>query len=55
MIPCPCRTPYVDETGHLINQRIHENAANIKHRMTHSSTLVEHVEKTKHHIYIEDT
>lgn len=54
IIPCSCGTPYIGETGCSINQRIGEHAANIKHRRTKSSTLAEHVERTKHHVCIEE-
>ena len=42
IIPCSCGTPYIGETGRSINQRICEHVADIKHRRSHSSTLVEH-------------
>ena len=54
IIPCSCGTPYIGETGHSINQRISEQAADLKHRRTKSSALAEHVEKTKHHVCIEE-
>ena len=53
VIPFPYGTPYIDETGRSINQRIREHAANIKYGRTHSSALAEHVDKSKHHICIE--
>lgn len=46
--------PYIGETGHSINQRITEHAADLKHRRTKSSALAEHAEKTKHHDCIEE-
>ena len=52
VIPCSCGSPYIGETGCLINQRIHEHADDIKHGRTHSSTLAEHRDKYKHHICI---
>lgn len=30
LIPCSCRTPYIGETYHSINESIHEHATNIK-------------------------
>jgi len=54
IIPCSCGTPYIGETGRSINQRISEHATNLKHRRTKSSALAEHVEKTKHHVCIEE-
>jgi len=49
-----CGTPYIGDIGHLINQRIHEHATDIKHGKPCSSALAEHAEKTKHHIFIEE-
>ena len=54
IIPCSCRTPYIGETGRFINQRISEHATDLKHRRAKSSALAEHVEKTKHHVCIEE-
>ena len=54
LISCSCETPYIGETSRSISQRIHEHAADLKHNRSHSFALVEHVEKTKHHICIED-
>ena len=54
MILCSCGTSYIGETCRSINQRIKEHAVHIKHGRTKSSALVEHAEKTKHHICIEE-
>ena len=54
IIPCSCGTPYIGETGRSINQRISENTTYLKHRRTKSSALAEHVEKTYHHVCIEE-
>jgi len=54
IIPCSCGTPYIGETGHSINQRISEHAADLKHRRAKSSTLAEHADKINHHVYIEE-
>lgn len=54
VIPCSFGTTYVGESGCSINQRIQEHAEKIKHGRTHSLALAEHVEKRKHHIFIED-
>ena len=54
IIPCSCGTPYIGETGCSINQRISEHTTNLKHRRTRSSALAEQVEKTKHHVCIEE-
>ena len=53
IIHCSCGTTYIGETRRSINQRINEHAANLKHGRTKSSALVEHAEKTKHHVCIE--
>ena len=55
VIQCSCGTPYIGETSRLINQRICEYAANIKHVKTRSSALEEHADKSKHHICIEES
>ena len=54
MIPCSYGTPYIGETGRSINQRINEHVTDLKHRRTKSSASAEHVEKTKHHVCIEE-
>ena len=54
IIPCSCGIPYIGETGRSISQRISEHATDLKHRRTKSSDLVEHAEKTKHHVCIEE-
>jgi len=54
IIPCSCGTSYIGEMGRSINQRIKEHTAAIMHNRTRSSALEEHVEKTKHHICIEE-
>lgn len=54
IIPFSCGTPYIGETGCSINQRISEHAADLKHMRTKSSALAEHVEKTNHHVCIEE-
>lgn len=53
-IPCSCGTSYIGETDRPINQRIKEQVVDIKHGRSHSLALVEHAEKTKHHICIEE-
>ena len=54
IIPCSCGTPYIGDTGHSINQRISEHVVDLKHRRTKSFALAENVEKTNHHVCIED-
>ena len=54
LIPCSCGTPYIGETGRSIHQRISEHAADLRHGRTKSSALAEHVDKTKHHVCIEE-
>ena len=55
LVPCSCGTPYIGETGQQINQRIHEHTKDIRHNFSRSSDLVEHAEKSKHHVCIEDS
>ena len=55
MIPCSCGTPYIGETGRSIRQKIWEHATDIKHNRPRTSALVEHVEKSCHHVCIEDS
>ena len=55
LIPCSCGTPYVGETGRSMRQRIREHVADIRHNRSHTSALVEHVEKSGHHVCIEDS
>ena len=54
IIPSSCGTPYIGETGRSINQKISEHAADLKHRRESSCTSAEHVEKTNHHVCIEE-
>jgi len=54
LIPCSCGTPYIGETGRSIQQRIGEHAADLRHGRIKSSALAEHVDKTKHHVCIEE-
>jgi len=54
LIPCSCGTPYIGETGRSIHQRICEHAADLRHGRTKSSALAEHVDKTSHHVCIEE-
>ena len=55
LIPCSCGTPYIGETGRSIRQRIREHAADIRHNRSRTSALDEHVEKSCHHVCIEDS
>ena len=55
LIPCSCGTPYIGKIGRSIHQRICEHAAHLRHGRSKSSTLAEHVEKTKHQVCIEET
>lgn len=42
------------ETGRSVNIRIEEHAADIKHNQVCSSALAEHLDKTKHHICVDE-
>ena len=54
-IPCSCGIPYIGETSHSINKKNQEHVADTKHNCSLSSAIVEHVEKTKHHVCIENS
>ena len=54
LIPFSCGTSYIGETGRSISQRICEHVADIRHGRSRTSALAEHVEKTNHHICIEE-
>ena len=54
-IPCSCKISYIGETGRSFHTRLKEHGANIRKERIHSSSLAEHVAKTKHHIFLEDT
>jgi hypothetical protein len=54
MILCSCGKQYIGETGLSFRIRIQEHVTDIKHNHTRPSALVEHSDKTKHHIFIED-
>ncbi len=55
LISCSYGTPYIGETGHSINQRIHEHVVDIRHCKAWSSALAKHMGKTKHHICLEES
>ena len=54
-IPCSCKISYIGETRCSFHTRLKEHGANIRKERIRSSTLAEHVAKTKHHICLEDT
>lgn len=54
-IPCSCGIPYIGEIGRSINLIIQEHATDSKQKHSHPSAIVEHAEKTKHHLCIEDS
>jgi len=55
LVPCFYGIPYIGETGRSIKQRIIKHVADIKHNRSRTSTLVEHAEKSKHHVCIEES
>ena len=55
MIPCSCKISYIGETGRSFRIRLKEHGADIRNERTRTSALAEHVTKTKHHIFLEDT
>ena len=54
-IPCSCGIPYIGEMGHSINLSIQVHATNIRHNHFFSLVIAEHVDKMKHHVYVEDS
>ena len=54
-IPCSCNISYIGETGNSFHTRLKEHGADIRKERIHSLALAEHVAKTKHHIFLEDT
>jgi hypothetical protein len=50
-----CGKCYIGETGRSFQVRIKEHEADIRKERTHTSALVEHSLKTKHHVCLEDT
>jgi len=54
-IPCSCGILYIGEAGRSTHLHIYEHAPDIRHKRSHSSTIFEHVEKTMHHVCIEDS
>ena len=55
LAPCSCKSSYIGETGHSFHTRLKEHGENIRKERIRSSSLAEHVAKTKHHIFLEDT
>jgi len=55
LIPCYYGIPYIGETGRSINKSISEHATGITQNRSRTSTLAEHADKSKHHVYIEET
>ena len=55
MVPCSCKISYIGETGCSFRIWLKEHGANIRNERTRTSALAEHVAKTKHHIFLEDT
>ena len=54
-IPCSWKISYIGDTGCSFYMRLKEHGADIRKERIHSSALGEHVSKTKHHIFLEDT
>ena len=49
-VTCSCGLNYIGEIGRSLKVRLKEHGADI-----HTSALVEHSEKSKHHICLEDS
>ena len=54
-VTCSCGLNYIGETGRSLKVRIKEHGADICNQRTRTSALVEHFEKSKHHICLEET
>ena len=54
-ILCSCNISYTCETGRSFHTQLKEHGAYIRKERIRSSSLAEHVAKTKHHICLEDT
>ena len=54
-IPCSCKISYIGEMGRSFHTWLKEHGADIRKERICSSDLAEHVAKTKHHIFLEDT
>jgi hypothetical protein len=54
-VSCSCGKSYIGETGRSFQIRIKEHEGDIKNKRIHTSALVEHSLKTKHHVCLEDT
>ena len=55
LVPRSCGIPYIGETGWSIKHRIQEHAVDIRHNCSRTSALTKHVEKSCHHVCIEDS
>ena len=54
-VTCSYGLKYIGETGRSLKVRLKEHGANIRNQHIRTSTLVEHLEKSKHHIFLEET
>ena len=52
---CSCGLNCIGEIGQSLKGRMKEDMTDIHNQHIRTSALVEHSEKTKHHIYIEET
>lgn len=54
-IPCSCGKSYIGETGRSFKQRIKEHEVDLRLNCCHTSALVEHANKAKHQLCLENT
>ena len=54
-VTCSCYLKYIGEIGRSLKVGIKEHEANICKQCIHTSALTEHLEKTRHHICLEET
>ena len=54
-VPCSCNIGYIGKTGRSFHTRLKEHGADIRNERICTSTLAEHVTKTKHQVCLENT
>ena len=54
MVPCSCKISYIGETGRSFCTQLKEHGADIRNERIRTSSLEEHVSKTKYQVFLED-
>ena len=54
-VTCSCGLNYIGETSRSLKFRLKEHGANIRNQCVRTFSLMEHLEKSKHHICLEDS